>query len=137
VIGRKRGQGTILVAEDEILTRAMLAQFLRAAGHVVIEASSADDAAAVLHSGLQIDLAITDLEMPGDLDGEDLVRLLHVDFPGIPVIIAAGPPRDPAIRQRVDALVEKPYDVTVVVNLATRLLARGHGNGNETHTETA
>src|SRR3546814_4095612 len=71
---RTRDRVTILVAEDEIITRSTLAQFLRAAGHAVIEANSADEAAAVLHSTQRVDLVITDLEMPGRLDGVDLIR---------------------------------------------------------------
>lgn len=135
VTRRARSRGTILVAEDEILTRAALAQFLRAAGHTVIEASSADEAAAVLQSAQRVDLVITDLEMPGRLDGSDLIRLLRADFPQVRIIVAAGPAEDPAIREKVDGLFEKPYPVETVVTHAARLLDAQ--DGNETHTETA
>ncbi|MFC3675337.1 response regulator [Ferrovibrio xuzhouensis] len=134
-ISHARDRGTILVAEDEIITRSTLAQFLRQAGHAVIEANSADEAAAVLHSAQRVDLVITDLETPGRLDGVDLIHLLRADFPQVRVIVAAGPAKDPAIRRKVDGLFEKPYPVETVVTYATRLLAER--DGNETHTETA
>ena len=136
-ISRKRDQDTILVAEDEILTRTVLAQFLRAAGHRVIEASTADDALAVLQSGQPVDLVITDIEMPGGQDGYDLVRDLRADHPRTRIIVAAASPEDPSIRRKIDAFFEKPYDIEVLVAFATRLLADGNGNGNESHTETA
>src|SRR3546814_8408375 len=119
---RTRDRGTILVAEDEIITRSTLAQFLRAAGHAVIEANSADEAAAVLHSTQRVDLVITDLEMPGRLDGVDLIRLLRADFPQVRVIVAAGPAEDPTIRRKVDGLFETPFPVGTGVTSETRRL---------------
>jgi len=60
---------TILVVEDESFIRFDLADALREQGHAVIEAASGDEALSRLASGMRRDLVISDVHMPGELDG--------------------------------------------------------------------
>jgi CheY-like chemotaxis protein len=82
----------ILVVEDENDIRSVISEVLDDAGYTVIEAESADEAVPLLdRDGVR--LIITDIDMPGRLDGVGLAieaRRLH---PKIPVIFMTGKPR--------------------------------------------
>ena len=67
----------VLVVEDEILVRLTMADCLRAAGYVVVEAANATEALAVLTSGEPVDVIFTDVRMPGAMDGLMLARWVH------------------------------------------------------------
>ena len=73
----------LLLVDDDRLILAVLSGGLRDAGYEVTTAESADDAEALLTSGLRPDLAIIDVRMPGR-DGLELAERLrsldHVPF---------------------------------------------------------
>ena len=73
---------TVLLVEDEVLTRLMLADELRSQGLQVLEASNADEALTVLQSSLLVHLLFTDIRMPGEMDGVALAKFAHARFPG-------------------------------------------------------
>src|SRR5947209_6400086 len=81
---------TILVADDEVLIRIMAAEYLRAAGFRVIEASDAAEAVDVLKADASIDLLFTDIEMPGLMNGIMLARWAHLHRPELRVVLASG-----------------------------------------------
>ena len=111
----------VLVAEDEALIRFVLVTFLSDAGFTVLEASNADDAVTVLGSELPIDLVFTDINMPGDMNGDALAAWSSVHRPGLPVILtsAAVNPSDSNRRRR---FIPKPYDLSDVENQIRELL---------------
>jgi CheY-like chemotaxis protein len=80
----------ILLVDDEVPIRELLAEVLRDAGLDVVEARNADEAMRVLSGHEKIDILLTDVQMPGKLDGVDLAqnaRHLQADMPV--VIISA------------------------------------------------
>ena len=81
---------TILVAEDEVLIRLMIADELRRAGFVVIEAANADEAIRVLQTSTPVDLIITDIQMPGSIDGETFAALAHSKWPQTKIAIVSA-----------------------------------------------
>jgi CheY-like chemotaxis protein len=57
---------TVLVVEDEVLLRLVVAEYLRDCSFKVIEAAHADEAVMVLKQpDLRIDVLFSDIEMPG------------------------------------------------------------------------
>lgn len=80
----------ILVVEDELLVRMIVSDCLRDAGFDVIEACNADEAILVLHSNVGIDLVLSDVRMPGSMDGLQLLRYAREVFPDLPFIITSG-----------------------------------------------
>ena len=80
----------ILIVEDEVLIRSLLADELREAGLAVIEAGRANEALSYLESVGPVDLVFTDVQMPGSLNGQELARHLRNVFPLIPVILTSG-----------------------------------------------
>jgi PAS domain S-box-containing protein len=81
--------GTVLLVDDEELVRASTADMLGDLGFAVLEAASAEAALAILESGADIDLLITDHLMAG-MTGVDLARAVRDRRPGIPVLIVSG-----------------------------------------------
>jgi CheY-like chemotaxis protein len=82
---------TILVVEDEFLIRVMLSDYLQGCGFKVLEGSTADDAIAIIEKlDVPIDVVLTDIRMPGSIDGFGLVRWIRANRPDINVIIASG-----------------------------------------------
>ena len=103
----------VLLVEDVGALRMSTAHYLRKVGFTVIEAGNSADALGVIASGIRIDLVFSDVQMPGDIDGNGLAQQLAVDSPRLPVILTSG-------EQRVSfdqtggvprAFLAKPYDL--------------------------
>lgn len=90
---------TILLVEDEFLIRMAAADALRESGFVVMEAASAEEALALVASGLQPDALFTDIRMGGLRDGLDLAEGLRTQLPRLLVIIASGHADPDSIRR--------------------------------------
>ena len=118
---------TILVVEDEVLVRVVIAQYLRDCGYRVIEAVSADEAIAVLQqTEIVVDVIFTDTDMPGTMDGFGLARWARGNCPGAEVILTGTIPR--AVGAAADlceqnGTVPKPYEPWFVHDRIRRLLA--------------
>ena len=115
---------TILVVEDEILIRLAIADYLRNGGFRVIEASSASEALSVFAAGEPIELAFSDMNMPGRMTGGDLALWIHEHFPDVKVLLTAS---DVAVSKDLtgDApVVRKPYSTDAVLAEIRRLLCR-------------
>jgi CheY-like chemotaxis protein len=113
----------ILVVEDEVLIRVLIAEELRLEGFSVIQAGCADEALTYIKAGEQVDLVFSDIRTPGSLDGLQLAEILLDRYPYIPVILTSGnaPTRHVGI---VEAFVPKPYDVTQTIALISAILAQ-------------
>ncbi len=111
----------ILVVEDEVLIRLVIADELRAQGFSVVEAASADQALSYFQAGVQVDLVLSDIEMPGSMNGVGLIQRLRVTAPNLPTVLTSG--ASPAAHDA-DAFVSKPYDMGKVVALIAKLLHR-------------
>lgn len=113
----------ILIVEDEVLLRFLLADELRAAGHAVVEALDAEEALTVLAGPRPIALVITDIRMPGAFDGEELVRRLRADHPHVKVLIASAHAPSADLAGAVDGHFSKPYELPALVARVKSLLA--------------
>jgi CheY-like chemotaxis protein len=113
---------TILVVEDELLIRLMIADALREAGFEVLEASTADEALTIIKSGMLIHLVFTDVRMPGTMDGVALMSRLREARPDLKLAVASGYSPDWPSPNLADAFIGKPYDVTRAVNRMKALL---------------
>lgn len=114
----------ILVVEDELLIRIMLSESLRDAGYHVIEANSADEALSLLES-FAPDLILSDVRMPGTLDGMGLLSTVKNSHPEIPVIIASAHfESHVAIASGAADFVAKPYTCELVVKIVEKQLAK-------------
>ena len=80
----------ILVVEDEPLIRLGVVSMLEDAGYTAYEASNADDAVRKLNATSDINLVITDIDMPGSMDGIGLAQLISGRWPPIRLIVISG-----------------------------------------------
>ena len=114
----------ILVVEDEPLIRMLLSDGLRDEGYQVIEACDGDEAAAFLEANAP-DLIISDVRMPGSLDGLGLLALVRQTCPTIPVIIASAHlGLEVALDHGAAHFVAKPYSMRLVVQAVQNELAK-------------
>lgn len=79
----------VLIVEDDVSLRRMIAIQLRAAGHVVVEADSAEAAVTLLADGLRPGVVLLDLNLPGDT-GWDLLRGPHLALAGSPPVVISS-----------------------------------------------
>lgn len=98
---------TILLVEDEVLVRLVIAEHLRDCGYRVLEAATASEAMAVLESDITVDVLFTDVQLPGHLDGFGLAQWCRQRSPGIRVIITSG--LDRAAHRASDLCADEPY----------------------------
>lgn len=111
----------ILIADDDSLVRGSLAAVLESEGYVVDEARNGNEAVchAIEHSP---DLVLLDLNMP-HWDGWTAFSQLDRVTPLVPVIVITARPNqyDKAVRLGVDAFMEKPLDIPILVRAIKRL----------------
>ena len=113
---------TILVVDDEVLARLVLADELRDHGWTAIEAANADEALRVLQSGIAVDLVVTDIRMPGTMDGLGLARRIRADFAATRVIIVSGEHPTAEAMRSANEYFEKPYSVAHLLQRVIALL---------------
>lgn len=110
-----RRRPAVLVVEDEILVRLLIADDLREAGFAVIEAANADEALTVLRSATPVDLLLTDIRMPGSMDGLALAGAARESWPQLRIVVASGFFPERPRPEVVDATFTKPYETLRVV----------------------
>jgi len=79
----------ILIVDDEDLNRYAISKNLQKVGYTVSEASNAADALEML-SHYEYDVVLTDIKMPGEMDGVELLRHIRMDSPDAVVILMTG-----------------------------------------------
>jgi PAS domain S-box-containing protein len=90
-ISIRGGTETILLVEDERPVRELVARVLQKYGYKVWQASSGNDALGVWQDRKdEINLLLTDLVMPGNMNGHELAEKLWIEQPGLKVIFTSG-----------------------------------------------
>jgi two-component system, response regulator PdtaR len=112
--------GHVLIVEDDVLIRALLADELRDAGLRVIEAANADEALAIFEAGAQVDLLFTDIQMPGSMNGVELAQRIKDIEPALPIILTSGNAGTSAAH--LGSFIPKPYDVDRAVAIVLQFL---------------
>lgn len=116
----------ILLTEDEPELRSMLADALIEADYRVVEAASGDAAAVLLNSSETFDVLVTDIHMPGRLDGLALGRRFRARYAQNPILYMTGRPdamRGVELHPDREAVLFKPYGLLVLVATVRTLLA--------------
>ena len=125
---------TVLVVEDEVLVRLVIADYLRECGYRVHEAANSAEAIEVLQSpDVSVDIVFSDVLMPGEMDGFGLSTWIRSHRPDLDDILAGSIPRS------VNAAAElcgaqtlaKPYQAQTLLDEIKQLVAarRTRGGG--------
>ena len=121
-----RGQGTVLVVDDEDEVRSVLERMLASLGFVVLTATDGTEAVARLQEGAaEIRLVMLDLTMPG-LSGDQTLRRLRELRTGLPALVISGY-AEGDVRERfgdtpVEAVLRKPFTLQALSETLQRLL---------------
>ena len=90
-----RGHETVLVVEDEPALRGLVERALGGAGYTTIIFASAQDALTALRDeNTPVDMLLTDVMLPGPIQGHDLARTILASRPYLPVLFVSGYSRD-------------------------------------------
>ena len=79
----------VLIVDDDVLVRELLATEFEEFGYDVIVAHSGDEALALLAAGERVDALLTDLSMP-EMDGLALIRAAQAQRPRLPAVLLTG-----------------------------------------------
>ncbi|HEY8242835.1 MAG TPA: ATP-binding protein, partial [Casimicrobiaceae bacterium] len=80
----------VLLVEDNDEVAEATAAVLRASGARVTRAVDADDARRKVESMAELDVVLSDIVMPGSMNGIQLAKLLLTERPGLPVVLTSG-----------------------------------------------
>ncbi len=119
----------VLVVEDEALVRMDISDFLTDAGYRVIAEVTPEHALAVLNVRSDIAVLVTDINMPGSLNGCALARIVELRWPGIGIIATSGKGRSAPGELPGRALfLLKPYTPSALLE-AVRAAGKIDGGG--------
>lgn len=114
----------VLVVEDEAFVREVLAEVLASEGFEVTEAACGDEAAGLIDQPDAFDLLLTDVHMPGRLDGLAVAARARAKQPDLPIVVVTGRPecnRGVTGLQPRCAMVLKPYGLSAILNAISRV----------------
>jgi PAS domain S-box-containing protein len=81
---------TILLVDDEADLRNLLAEMLEMLGYSTIEAADGAEGMRILESSQRVDLLVTDVGLPGDMNGRKLAEAARMSRPGLQVLFITG-----------------------------------------------
>ncbi len=81
---------TVLLVEDEADVRAFAAEHLRELGYDVLEAEDGAAALRLLRIAPRLDILVTDVGLPGGLNGRQVADAVREVLPGLPVLFSTG-----------------------------------------------
>lgn len=118
-LGGKR----ILVVDDEIALRRLMARSLTRFGAQATEADSADTALRIVQEEGPFDVVVTDISMPG-MSGIQLAKLLAEPHPDMPILFVTGAQLDEGDMAEINALggrlLRKPFQIKELARAVSR-----------------
>ena len=123
VIGNER----ILVVEDNDALRAYATEALRELGYHILEAHNGAAAVAILEAAPALDLLLTDIVMPGGMNGRQLADAARSRRPGLKVLFMTGYSGN-AIGDRLEPgmqIIGKPFTIDGLVATVREMLESG------------
>jgi CheY-like chemotaxis protein len=106
-----------------VLIRALLAEVLRDHGLTVVETVNADEAWDYLTAGGPADLLLSDMRMPGSMNGVVLARRVKAAYPSMKTILMSGN-AGPINISEFDTFIVKPYKMEAAARLVLKTLGR-------------
>ncbi|NVZ72468.1 response regulator [Pseudomonas costantinii] len=118
-------QPSILVLEDDEIIRSLMVDVLEDFGAHVIAFPSADDGMIFLEQADDpVDLIVSDIQMPGLLNGYDLSRVVAHRWPSMPVVLTSGNTRLAAQLGTSVRFLPKPWRVEHLLECVQAALAQ-------------
>jgi PAS domain S-box-containing protein len=127
-----KGSGqVVLVVEDEPTVRMLIVEVLQDAGYAAIEAVDGSSSVRVLRSDVRVDLLITDVGLPGGMNGRQIADEARVYRPNLKVLFITGYAENAVVGNgHLEAGMEiltKPFAIDALAQRVERLLAGANG----------
>ena len=114
----------VLFVEDEPLVREFVIPELEDAGFEVITAENGDDASCILRKTGRIDLLLTDIRMPGRINGWDLAEMARGRHPKLQVIYTSAFAPQQGSEIEGSLFLAKPFRIGEILNAIEELKSR-------------
>ena len=117
----------VLLVEDHAELRDVTSALLSSLGCDVVSSGSAQDALRILKNAADIDVMLTDVLMPGPMNGVTLSRHVLRQFPGLPIVLISGHGGDVEDLDEFP-FVAKPYTPETLVSVLQHAMAANRGS---------
>ncbi len=121
------GQGeTVLVVDDEATVRMLMAEVLEEAGYAVLEAADGPEALKILQTEARVDLLLTDVGLPGGMNGRQVADAARATRPDLKVLFVTGYAENAVIGHGHlspgMAVITKPFQMTALGNKVREII---------------
>ena len=123
------GQGTVLVVEDNAEVAEITASLVEQLGYQTARAENATEALNRLQRGDKIDLVLSDVVMPGGMNGIALAQEIGNHYPDIPVVLTSGYSDVVQTAQSRFSILRKPFQLSALEKSIREALERGAARG--------
>ena len=121
-----RGEGTILVVDDNPEVAKVTSTMLTQLGYRVVVAEGAQEALALLQQA-KVDLVFSDIVMPGAMNGLALAREVKARHPALPVVLTSGYSNVAGGAEVEFVILRKPFQVAGLERVVRQALQRERG----------
>jgi PAS domain S-box-containing protein len=122
----ERGFGeTVLVVDDEPNIRMLVSEVLTEQHYRILDATDGPSAFAILESGKRIDLMITDVGLPGGLNGRQIADRARVLRPKLQILFITGYAENAAVSNHLEpgmSVLAKPFAMSTLANKVREML---------------
>ena len=118
-------QCVVLVVDDDEMARSVLVSILKLKGHEVLDVPTPLAALEILRSRQTVDLLVTDVHMPGTVDGTGFVKMARSIRPELKVLYATGYADEVAEEIAVDPgarLLAKPFPLNTFISTVSIMM---------------
>ena len=120
----------VLVVDDNPEVRSFAATMLEGMGYGVRQADNAAEALSQLDSGERVDAVLSDVVMPGEINGAELASVVTKRYPRIAVVLATGYSEQLAALSELDVqILGKPYSMDSLAAALDRGLVKSSAVG--------
>lgn len=116
---------TILIVEDDPLSRSLIRSYLKKTNARTIEADEGSEAIRKWHGNPSVDLILMDLKMPG-MDGFVATHLIKNEKPDLPIVAltaySSAEDKSKALEAGCDSIITKPVERTVLLKAISKTL---------------
>ena len=122
-----RAGETVFVVEDDARVRAVVTRQLQMLGYSALGAATAEEALRALDAGVDVDLLLTDVVLPGGMTGPELASQVATSRPNLPVVFMSGYTENVIPQTQLDAdvtLLNKPFRLADLGRVLRRKLSK-------------
>ncbi|SQF98240.1 sensory box histidine kinase/response regulator [Paucimonas lemoignei] len=117
---------TVLIVDDESSVRMLVTEVLASLGYVAIEAADSLAGLQILQSDVRIDLLVTDVGLPGGINGRQMADAARVSRPQLPVLFITGYAEtavlDKSHLERATDVLTKPFSLEALASRIKELI---------------